>query len=91
MFQLINTGQQSERNAVNVPIFWEMTNADMAKAIEQEILLNEDDFYMWSVKQREDVETFLETLKSASDGLFIDPCIETCPDAFICSFGFKEE
>ena len=87
MFQLINTGQQSEKNAVNIPIFFEMSNADMAKAIEQEITLQD---IQLNRRQRAQVETFLNTLKNTSDTQFIDPCLEVCEDAFICSFGFKK-
>ena len=87
MFQLINTGQQSEQNAVNIPIFFEMSNADMAKAIEQEITLQD---IQLNRRQRAEVEVFLNTLKNTSERQFIDTCLDTCPDAFICSFGFKE-
>lgn len=85
-FGLIATTPQ--KNAVNVPIFWPMSNGDMAKAIDQEIALN-DETDRWSMKQRFEVETFLNSLVNDSEKLFIDPCLGECPDAFVCAFGFN--
>lgn len=83
MFGLISI--QPIQRGINIPVFGKMTNGDVAAKIEANLPL----FKTSGIKQRLEVETFVQGLKNTSDGLYIDPCYDTCPDAFVLGFGFE--
>jgi hypothetical protein len=80
---------QEKDKSVVVPVYTAMTNGDMAKAIREEIKLNKELFADWNTEHKEQVKTFLNTLKISPRELFVDPCYdEFCELIFY--FGFHD-